>query len=452
MNWIDGKPLMGTIEPYRRHILETVLYTFDGERPQYNFALCGRGKKNYKTSDLILAVLYRFLAWESPMGNDCFVLANDEDQANDDLDLAKKLIKASPLAAQAVKVLDKEIVRRDGKGSLRILPANDADGAHGKTYSVCAFDEIHGYRDHALFEALAMDPTRHDALWWITSYDGLKQTPGIPLHDFKTVGRAATDPRMFFSWYSGQFTTDPALKDAAPEVRANPSMSSWGPGDTGREYLRQQKARLPQSMYRRLHLNLPGAPVGAAFDADMIEQAAKGCPPLNPPEPGRTYSAFVDMSGGSKDDAVLAIAHRDRLAGRTVLDYIECQDGPPPFDPYAAALKFARTLKRYGIARVTGDAYGGQTFRMALAAEGIAYTLTNRSAGAIYDAFEPLLNAGEVDLLSVPKLIEQLTELVWRGGRINHPTMGHDDFANAVAGAIVEAAGAESSGPTFVFG
>ena len=37
------------------------------------------------------------------------------------------------------------------------------------------------------------------------------------------------------------------------------------------------------------------------------------------PEPSTQYAAFVDMSGGRNDDAVLGIAHRDS-DGRAVLD------------------------------------------------------------------------------------------------------------------------------------
>ena len=46
LRWLDGRPLLDTIEPYRRAIFEAVLWTFDGDgRPHYNMALCGRGKK-----------------------------------------------------------------------------------------------------------------------------------------------------------------------------------------------------------------------------------------------------------------------------------------------------------------------------------------------------------------------------------------------------------------------
>ena len=99
LRWLDGRALLATIEPYRRAIFESVLYTFDGDRPRYNLAVCGRAKKNWKTSDLILAALYRLLVWPSPQGNDCFILANDEGQAADDLDLAKKLVTVAAFEA-----------------------------------------------------------------------------------------------------------------------------------------------------------------------------------------------------------------------------------------------------------------------------------------------------------------------------------------------------------------
>jgi hypothetical protein len=116
LKWLDGRPLLDTIEPYRRTIFKTVLYTFDENRPRYNLAVCGRSKKNWKTTDLILAGLYRLLVWPSPQGNDCFVLANDEGQAADDLDLAKKLVGVNPIVGREVEVRSKTLSR----------PADDA--------------------------------------------------------------------------------------------------------------------------------------------------------------------------------------------------------------------------------------------------------------------------------------------------------------------------------------
>jgi hypothetical protein len=59
VNWLDGSPILPTIEPYRAKILSDVLDTYDDDgRVRYNLALLGRGKKNSKTLDLCLAAIF----------------------------------------------------------------------------------------------------------------------------------------------------------------------------------------------------------------------------------------------------------------------------------------------------------------------------------------------------------------------------------------------------------
>src|SRR5262249_56515907 len=126
----------------------------DGTVSKFNLMFRWREKKNCKAADLILSGLYRLLVWNSPGGNQCYGLANDLDQANDNLELAKKIVAINPPIADFVTVKQNVIERRDGKGFFEILPAGDVVGSHGKTFPFVGFDEIHGYKNWEILEAL----------------------------------------------------------------------------------------------------------------------------------------------------------------------------------------------------------------------------------------------------------------------------------------------------------
>jgi hypothetical protein len=116
-------------------------------------------------------------------------------------------------------------------------------------------------------------------------------------------------------------------------------------------------------------------------------------------EEGRVVHALVDMSGRSNDDAVLAIASYDSNRGVTSLNVLMAQTGALPFNPRDAVRKFVSELNAWGLTRVTGDAYAGQTFRLDFEDMGIAYSVSQRTKSEIYDAFEPKLGQS---LLSRP--------------------------------------------------
>jgi hypothetical protein len=353
------------------------------------------------------------------------------EEAKGDLSLVRKLILCNPALRSEFDLTQKEFRLRDGSGLIRILSGRDIAGSHGKQYSFIGFDEVHNFRDWNLLEALQPDPTRIDALQWITSYDTIYNTPGVPLHDLKQIGKAGGDPRMLFSWYSGDLCTDPAFAGLPPEQRANPSMASW---PEGAKYLEQQKRRLPTHKYRRLHLNLPGAPEGAFLDQGKVLAAIVPGRRKLPYESGRRYFAYNDMSGGSSDDATLCIGH---VEGPTIVqDLLEKQAGGTPFNPRDAAYKFAGLLREYHVSAVWGDTYAGQTFVHDYRTHGVSYCSPVPPASEQYEMFEPILNAGEVELLDHDKQQEQLLTLVMRGSKITHAHGEHDDCANALAGMV----------------
>jgi hypothetical protein len=150
------------------------------------------------------------------------------------------------------------------------------------------------------------------------------------------------------------------------------------------------------------------------------------------------YAAFVDPSGGSADSMTLAIAHRE-ADGTAVLDAL--REVRPPFSPDDVVQDFAALLRAYGIAQVMGDRYAGEWPRERFTAHGISYQPCEKPKSELYALLLPVLNSRKVALLDNPRAVGQLCALerrtAWAGrDSIDHPPGGHDDAANAVAGAV----------------
>ena len=112
----------------------------------------------------------------------------------------------------------------------------------------------------------------------------------------------------------------------------------------------------------------------------------------------------------------------------------------PPFSPDAVVDDFAALLKSYRVSRVTGDRYAGEFPRELFRKHGIAYDLAKQTKSELFRDLLPLLNSGRIVLPRNDRLQGQIVGLERRTsavGRdtISHPDRGHDDVANAVAGA-----------------
>jgi len=157
------------------------------------------------------------------------------------------------------------------------------------------------------------------------------------------------------------------------------------------------------------------------------------------PAAGLPYRAFVDPSGGAADSMTLGIAHAGS-AGRRVLDLV--RERRPPFSPEAVVEEFAGILRQYGCTEVTGDKYAGEWPRERFQKAGIVYRVAERTKSELYGDFLPLVTSARVELLDDERLLRQLGRLERRTARsgkdsIDHAPGGHDDSANAAAGALV---------------
>jgi hypothetical protein len=183
----------------------------------------------------------------------------------------------------------------------------------------------------------------------------------------------------------------------------------------------------------------------AEFRSDLeqflSQEAINACVSRNVTErprlEGVTYFGFCDPSGGSRDDFVSAVAHREGSEG--ILDAIRVRKAP--CSPEAAVSEQAQFFRSYNINHVRGDRYGGMLIPELFAKHGIAYKPSDPSKSEIYLAMLGAVNSGLVYLLDHQPLLNQLGALertTARGGRdqIDHAKNGHDDIANAAMGAL----------------
>ena len=219
LRWLDGSPMSGRVEPYRSRIFSAFLDTFEKDgRPRYNLILSGRAKKNWKSADLALASLF-CLVTEPPAGHDseCYLLANDKDQARNDLALAKKLIAASP----ALGGLAGDQARRHRAQGWPWRPG----GAAGRRRCGHARRELSVRR-------LRRDPQLPEL--------GCLRGDASPIR--------TGSPRSSGSRPTPRSSTDPDLEDATPEERANPSKDSGAnPDYLARAATPPPRSQVPQA-------------------------------------------------------------------------------------------------------------------------------------------------------------------------------------------------------------
>ena len=166
----------------------------------------------------------------------------------------------------------------------------------------------------------------------------------------------------------------------------------------------------------------------------LVVEGRRGLPAVS----GLRYFAFCDPSGGSQDSMTLGIAHLEN--GRSLLDLV--LERRPPFSPESVVMEFAETLKQYRVSSVIGDRYGGEWPRERFREHGISYEPAEKTKSEIYGEVLPSLNSGKVELLDNARLLSHLRGLERRTSRsgrdtIDHSPGGHDDVANAAAGALM---------------
>lgn len=188
------------------------------------------------------------------------------------------------------------------------------------------------------------------------------------------------------------------------------------------------------------------------FSLEAVERCVVPGRTEQPPIKGTQYYGFIDPSGGRADSFTLAISHRSK-AGHAVLDVL--REHRPPFRPADVVKAMSTELKSYGLSEVTADAWGGEWPAQEFLNHGVTVKMSELVKSDLYLNLLPKVSDASLELLDSKRLVSQLVGLERRtrtGGRdkVDHYPGGHDDLANAAAGALVEASKATSDGYGFV--
>jgi hypothetical protein len=133
-----------------------------------------------------------------------------------------------------------------------------------------------------------------------------------------------------------------------------------------------------------------------------------------PPQIGVAYEGFVDPGGGLVDSMTLSIVHRSpRDIG--VVDFI--YEKRAPFNPDDAVKECVAICRRYGVARLVSDRWGGEWARVRFAEHGIELIQSARPKSDLYHDVLPLLTSRRVELLDHVRMAAQFCSLERRTGR-----------------------------------
>lgn len=397
------------------------------ERSKESFVICGRRSGKSFISSIIAVYLAIFKDWRQFLSAGergyIFIIANDKSQAKIIKDYVSGIFQSSASFKKLVlKDLTWEIVLKN-QTSIMVKTASFRT-VRGYTLIAAILEEIAFWRSEesanpdkeilaAILPSLATIPD--SLLIGISTpysragvlYDQFKRyygKPGGPL-----IWKAATkimNPTIDKEIIKKALKEDPSAARAEWEAEFRTDIEAFMPTEFIEAVIIPERYELPK-----------------------IE--------------GVNYFGFIDPSGGRQDSMTLGIAHEDKNTGKIILDVI--REARPPFKPQYVVEDFAATLKNYGITQVESDRYAGEWVNEAFRNHGIIVKPSELSASELYLNFLPLVANGTVELLDNKRLKVQFAGLERRtrlGGKdlIAHYPGGHDDLANAAAGACLMAA------------
>jgi hypothetical protein len=385
-----------------------------------------RAGGSHAMGKVMLPYLAGLCRWPSLTGGErgvLLVLAQDQHTADQVLDYAEDAFRASPMLSTLVESRVARTLRLNNGIDIEVRAA-DRRRLRGLTYIAIVADEI----AHWPTGEYSANP---DTKILNSIRPGLGTTRG-PLF---MISSPYAKRGELWSVYKRDFGADgdPAILVAQGASRVFNS-------------------ELPQSLVDREYEKDPAsaaAEYGAEFRADiasfidieLIESLVDRRVAVRAPVSGVRYECFADLSSGTaQDSSAAAIIHREDDG--IIVDLL--YEKRPKFQANVAIDEICGICSTYRIREVVGDRYSVGYTTDRFDANGIYYRVTKHDTSTLYRECLPYLSSGRVRLLDNKRAIAQFASLERKtspGGKdqISHPSGGHDDLSNCIAGAIAEA-------------
>jgi hypothetical protein len=350
-------------------------------------------------------------------------LATDKDQAGIAYRYIRAFFEDIPTLRKMVKSIGYDSIELTNKVVIQVI-VNSYRAIRGRSVLAAIFDEAAFWRSD---ESQNPDTEVHAAL-----APGLARVKGSMLVMISSAHRRAG--LLYDKWKAryGQ-PDDDVLIVRGTTTQFNPSFD---------QRVIDKAIALDPQRYAAEYNSEWRDDLATFLSPDLLDAAVEPGVLVRPPLSDVAYHAFADPSGGRGDSFTASIAHREYRDGgeRTVVDLV--YERFAPFNPSEVIEEIAALLRSYRCSSVTGDKYAAEFVVEAFRHCGIRYIDSKLDRSEIYIDFLPLITAGKLLLIDHPRAVAQFAALERRTfpsgkDRIDHPVGGHDDLANAIAGAAV---------------
>lgn len=416
----DGRLWGNVAEPWQWRLAE---WLFDPTTQPNRWESRPRGGS--KTTDVAGSVLVAMLETLSA-GSRSYAFAVDRDQARYIVDYAAGFVMRTPALASALTVDSYKVTARNNGSTFEVMAA-DAASAYGLKPAIAICDEFCQWPSTVNAKGV-----------WTATTSAMGKVKGAKLLVASTSG----DPGH---WSHKVYAN--ALKSKRWSVSDIPGPLGWVTED----FLAEERALHPESVYRRLHLNEWCAPEDRLTNIDDVRACVTHTGILEP-RSDRQYVIGVDL-GITNDRTVAAIMHAERLdddgrhvVQRIVLDRLEVwsPSRANPVDLTVVEEWIALASRQYR-AHVVIDPYQAVAMTQRLRSKGVGieeFTFSQASVGRLAMALHTTVRDHRLAIPDDPELIDELVNVRLRETspnvyRLDHDSDRHDDRAIAMALAVL---------------